>query len=65
MGFAVLKYFKKTNGFGNKVYNEKYSSLTFDLSTSGTIGTYWNIFVMLRWWATGAILIFLRDHTDF
>jgi hypothetical protein len=45
------------------LYLEKYSSLTFDLRTTGTIGTYWNILLMLRWQATAAILIFLRDHT--
>jgi hypothetical protein len=61
----ILRQERGRDGFGKDEYKEKYGTLTEGFNTKTAIGTYWNVFILIRWLYTTAVLILLRDHCEF
>ena len=61
----ILKQQRGQGGFEKPEYKEKYGTLTEGFSTKTAIGTYWNVLILIRWLYTTAVLISLRDHSEF
>ena len=60
----ILRKTREKHQFNNKLYKEKYGTLTEGLNTNTAIGTYWNVLILFRWLWTTLVLIFLRDHQE-
>lgn len=61
----VIYNFKAKKMLESEEFKSKYGNLTSGLNVNSTIGTYWNILVMLRWNITSIILVTLRDYYAF
>lgn len=61
----ILKQHRGQDGLDKPEYKEKYGTLTEGFSTKTAIGTYWNVLILIRWLYTTAVLISLRDHSEF
>jgi hypothetical protein len=61
----ILNKQRGKDGFDSPEYKDKYGTLTEGLSTKTTIGTFWNVLILIRWVYTTVLLIYLRDHCEF
>ena len=61
----ILQQHRGQDGLDKPEYKEKYGTLTEGFSTKTAIGTYWNVLIHIRWLYTTAVLISLRDHSEF
>lgn len=61
---GIIYSYNKSGMIDSDEFIESYGSLTEGLRTKGALGRYWNILVLIRWLATNAILICLREHKD-
>jgi hypothetical protein len=63
--WIVLRKNRANGTLGKPVFLERYGTLTTGLRVTRTIGTYWNIIILVRWQITAAIIILLSNFPAF
>ena len=58
----LIRNFNKTQALQSEEFEQKFSELVQEDTSSGMIGVYWKVIQLVRWSITLIIMVYCRDY---